>query len=587
MPLNRKACFVVIAVLRLLFSSISTDAQNLLSPPFDLPIRIDPNFKWGVNGHPIVQGSYFNSIGLQMDVLKELQAPYYRVDLLHLDENGTVPSVELAHFNELMSKAGAADIQVIPVMILRSDLYSLTPADAEIKGRALAAGFASRYGNYFSYYELGNEDDIPLITVPRTDGTGLDGTLVRDYDPDHLAVTCAYLRGMISGIKSVDPSAKTIVSGANHLLYYTLLLNEGVNFDILGYHYYWVNGYTDILHALSTTFAQKEVWFTEVNSYDAVRNNEYYPNLQDTIVGHFIQLLDQQTNIKGFFIYELFNEGYLTDSTREAKFGLIRIPYTAATSRQPLFYTYKLKIEETKRGWQDFIHSIYLYCNLREPDPLGLQYWTNIAASSHDIPGVIDNILPVESYRCYVWQLYRDLYDRNGDAAGVNNWTNQLLAGSTREQLAEIFCGSVDFWILSGSTNSGFISRLYRKLLNRSPLSVEVSSALNMLKNGGSRSSLAHDLLHSEEYYHIFVRAQYNALLRRNGNIDSISESWGVGLLDEGMTQLDFIKTLLNSYEFWLRGMEEGYVRNNPPFQFRAVSIPELIRDDKYYHCCL
>jgi hypothetical protein len=56
--------------------------------------------------------------------------------------------------------------------------------------------------------------------------------------------------------------------------------------------------------------------------------------------------------------------------------------------------------------------------------------------------------------------------------------------------------------------------------------------------------------------------------LRRNGNIDPVSENWAVGLLRGGMTQLDFIKTLLDSYEFWLRGIEEGYVRNNPPFQF-------------------
>ena len=585
MTLNRKTSSFTIGVLCLLFSCRKMDlpqASNmpsttsravtyLLPSPFDLPIRVDPGFKWGVNGHPIVQPSYYNSnsTGLQMSVLKELQAPYYRVDMQNLTENGSLPGDELTRFNDLMSNAVANNVQVIPVMILRSDLYSLTPADAETKGNALGAGFASQYGSYFPYYELGNEDDLPLITVPRTDGTGLDGTLARDYDPNHLATLCAYLRGMISGIKSVSPSAKTIVSGGNHLVYYTLLLNNGVNFDVLGYHYYWsINGYKDVLQAVSTTFAQKEVWFTEANSFDAVTKYGYNPNLQDTIVGQYIQLLDQHTNIKGFFIYELFNEGNLTDTTQEAKLGLIQIPYTATTSRVPLFYTYKLKIEEAKRGWEDLIYSIYLYCNLRTPDPSGFQYWTNVAASSRDIPGVINSMLPGESYMRYVEQLYQGLYDRVGDETGINYWTNELVNGSTREQVAGIFCGSTDFWILSGSTNSGFISRLYQKLLNRAPSPPEVTSAINMLNSGGSRSSLADSLLHSDEYYHIFVRAQYNALLRRNGNIDPVSENWAVGLLRGGMTQLDFIKTLLDSYEFWLRGIEEGYVRNNPPFQF-------------------
>jgi len=135
MTLHPKTSAIAIVVLCVLFSckkmdvpqtgnAPSTDPRGataqssyLLPSPFDLPIRVDPNFKWGVNGHPLVQPSYINSnsTGLQMSVLKELQAPYYRVDVQNLAENGTIQSTDLAHFNDLMSNAAANSVQVIPV----------------------------------------------------------------------------------------------------------------------------------------------------------------------------------------------------------------------------------------------------------------------------------------------------------------------------------------------------------------------------------------------------------------------------------------------------------------------------------------
>lgn len=375
---------------------------------------------------------------------------------------------------------------------------------------------------------------------------------------------------MIEGIDEEDPTAKTIINcgGWYHYGYFSLLNSAGVDYDILGYDWYAdIPDYLNILNTLQTTFASKEVWFAEINVQDYTILTT--PSLHRKRIEDLISHLDQATNIKALFVYELLDED--NQPGMEGVFGLIdwTVPgvYTNFTYKEG-YKMYKFKIEETKHGFEDFIYSLYTYANHRAPDPGGLVYWTNRIASSRDVPAIINEFLGAEFYGAFVEEQYQSLYGRAADPTGKSYWTNRLMTDMSRENAIATFCSDTEFWTLSGSTNSGFIDRAYQKLFNRAPSTTDVTYWTQRLTTGTSRMTMIEEMLHNDEYLHIFVRAQYNFLLRRNGNIDPTTESWAVGLVQNGMTQRGFIKTLLNSKEFWERGIWEGYVRNNPPYQF-------------------
>jgi hypothetical protein len=551
------------------FSSL--DMPEYLTEQYTLPIRVDSDFKWGISGHPLTQEPYLNNHALQADLIKELNAPYYRIDIPH-NENGEVN--DLYRFNSIITQTAAKNIEIVPVIFPpdTSTLFAYTISEAATKGYLLGKGFASRYKQYFNYYQLGNEEDGKLLPTVSPGS----GSQISDYKrTERIPIWVIYLNGMIAGINEEDPTAKTIVNngGWYHYGYFLLLDSLHVNYDILGYNWYTgIPDYLNVLNVLQTTFASKEVWFTELNVQDSTIL--VTPALHRKRIEDLISNLDRRSNIKAVFIYELFDEDQHFDPDEaniEDIFGLIdwTVPYVYTNFTYKEGYkTYKFKIEETKHGFEDLIYSLYTYANHRAPDPGGLTYWTNRIASSRDVPAIINEFLGAEFYGAFVEEQYQSLYGRAADPTGKSYWTNRLMTDMSRENVITTFCSDTEFWTLSGSTNSGFIDRAYQKLFNRVPTTTDNAYWTQRLTTGTSRMTMIEEMLHNDEYLHIFVRAQYNFLLRRNGNVDPISENWAVGLMQNGMTQRGIIKTFMNSKEFWERGVQEGYVRNNPPYQF-------------------
>lgn len=552
---------------QIIATSISSDlnVQGYLTEQYDLPIRVDGNFKWGINGHPLTQPAYLQNHGLQADLIKELGASYYRIDVPH-DQYGEINDMSL--FSATVNSASSNNIQLIPIVFPpdSAGLYSLSVADAAIKGKQLGKGFASRYKQYFDYYQLGNEEDIDLL--PKVNAP--DGSAPSHYNFSNFQVLASYFSGMIEGILEEDPTAKTIINcgGWYHYGYFSLLNDAGIDYDILGYDWYEnISDYQVVLNVLKTTFASKEVWFTEAHSLDMqVLTN---PSLHKQRILDLISKLDLGGNIKGFFIYELFDEDY--HAGVEGMLGLV--DWTSPTSvtdfnYKAAFKSYKFKIEETKNGFEDFVYSLYVYANRRTPDPIGLNYWTNRLADARDVPAIVNEFLGIEFFAAFVEEQYQVLYGRVADPSGKSYWTNRLMSDLSREDLIMIFSGGNEFWTLSGSTDNGFIDRSFHKLFNRAPDLNDINYWSQRLSSGTTRMEMIHEMIHDEAYLRIFVRAQFNLLLRRNGNVDQISENWAVALMQQGMTQRGFIQTLLNSKEYWERGIWEGYERNNPPYLF-------------------
>lgn len=311
----------------------------------DHPIKDD--FAWGANGHPLNQEAYWDNIDSQMAVLRTIGLKYYRVDMAH-DGEGVLNSLGAARFFRLQESAARNNITLIPVIFPPEAgmLYGLDTTTAYERGLAIGKGFAYNYGRYFSYYELGNENDGDILKQPVRDGSDS-----AHYDMARLRILASVLKGMSDGVKQEDSDALVIISNAGwmHYAYFQLLEHEGVRFDIIGYHWYQdLEHLREVLISLDVYFPGKPVWFTEVNAWNDQTGYSY--NYQKVRVKQYIDIIRRKgKNVKGLFIYELFDEPAHA-LANERSYGLIswKEPYKTF-SYKPLALMLKALLERIAR----------------------------------------------------------------------------------------------------------------------------------------------------------------------------------------------------------------------------------------------
>jgi hypothetical protein len=502
---------------------------------------------------------------------------FYRVDMA-TSRFGEISGWALTKFQELMPKCQAKGINVLPVLITKEyQTAGYTNDDAYYVGYILGNGFAVRYGSYFDYYALGNEEEGFALRTANNDGVNFyEGSdFDRDYDSTKFRKLVYFLNGLIEGVKAADPTAKTIINcgGWKHYGLYQGLQRYGVQYDIIGYHWYDDNldAFRQVLNVLPSF--NKDVWFTEFNrrlgSWDGNWNTVQttgYTN-QKLFLQQYLTELESKSFVKAIFIYELFDEptNHSTDPQDEAHYGIAfwSTMYTQYV-KKPAVRTLKFKIEESKSGYADYAYSLYLYCNERNPDPSGLDFWTNLFKQNKDRLSLINAFLPEESYGVFARHQISVLLERTITEAEWTYWINRMKSGTSMENIIAELCNSTEFWNLSGGTNDGFIERLYNKLLQRPSDPSGKQYWVNRLNTGSTKYLVTFEWVSGSEYQQLFVKAQMNKLLRRNNVIDQAEINTYTSQMQSGLSQINLIKTLLLSEEYWVKGIEEGYKRKYP-----------------------
>lgn len=298
--------------------ALPTDSSATV--PADTTPPVNSSFYFGVNGHPINQEAYLVlSPTEQIRLIRSLGMNIYRIDL-PIRSNGMIKLHE--RYVDLKKAADSAGVTLLPM---------LPPANMDYHGSTLASyesgyergrNFASIYKDDFLYYNIANELDNKCILPEKS------GTAVNHYDLIKFNIIAAQLKGMNDGIKSVDKDAKTIINACWMHYRYLLMLEEyGVDFDIIGYHWYdemerlaaKSHGIADITQFLSQKFS-KPIWFTEIN----VRNNTgaVEDEVQRNFLNNFILKCQKKKNpqVQAALIYELFNQPVF--ESLESHYGL-------------------------------------------------------------------------------------------------------------------------------------------------------------------------------------------------------------------------------------------------------------------------
>jgi len=449
-------------------------------------INTNDEFVWGINGHPVSDVDYVeSSLDQQLNLIKEHQLDFYRFDV-RINEAGEV-IWNPERFQELLIKSRQMEIELLPVILINQFLgdYKISESEAFRRGKVQMEGFTKKYGSYINYYALGNEQDIRIINEKT------DGKFTSDYDYEKFKIVAAYLQGMEEGIKSIKPEAKTIVNSAGwlHYGYYQLLKENNVNYDILGYHWYsFTDSYSrdfgegNNMNIIRNRFS-KPIWLTEINRADGSRG-DYYNN-QARLMERFIEDLNNHPQIKGFFIYELYDQPALSQSENskypQSEFGIIKWTSNPPNYNQfeykPVSDVIKFSVEEAKHGYEDYVYQLILTLTGSEPEKNELQKWTT----------------ELERYK------NREIFLRNYFAENqIQLFQNRIISG-TKKQVIEI---------------KTVMDSAYLKYLQRSPNIEESKFWTKKLQKKNQRIGIDETLLLSEEFWQNAIWSGYE---RRTG----------------------------------------------------------------------
>ncbi len=442
-------------------------------------LQVSEDFIWGVNGHPVTSKDYLNaSIDQQLSLLQQFQMNYYRFDI-RLDSQGNVILYE-KEFDELLLKAEKHNIDLMPVVLINLflDDYRISEAEAFRRGETQMKGFVSKYGKNIKVYNLGNEQDLRLILDHRT------GENTSDYDLEKFKIVASYFKGMISGIKQINPNAKTLINSSNnlHFGYLRLLENYQVNYDILGFHWYsFTRGSEKILKNSLNLLSQEfnhPIWITEINRRDGSYMD--FENNQPNLINSYISVIKTNPKVKAFFIYELFDEPSLYGLNKlfeQSEYGLYKMEIRSHNLQKfiskPVSNQIKYNIEESKNGLFNYLQSLYQYLMLPQPSDDELNYWKTQFNKSDTTEVFLESFL-IENQIYFKPQDFQEVSKENRNDEIVQ-----------------------------------FISQTYEHYLNRLPTDKEVKLWRRKLPNKKNRISINKVILLSQEFWENAMKTGY------------------------------------------------------------------------------
>ncbi len=149
---------------------------------------------------------------------------------------------------------------------------------------------------------------------------------------------------------------------------------------------------------------------------------------------------------------------------------------------------------------QAFVRAVYAGLLGRVPEPGGLDYWVGRLADGASRSAVLASIGDAdEQRRLVVRDAYRSLLDRAPDETGLAFWSSGIIDRLTEHELHAQMSASTEFYTRAGGTAQGFVTDLYRRLLNREPEPAGLNFWVEVLDHGAPRHTIADAFLVSAE----------------------------------------------------------------------------------------
>ena len=221
---------------------------------------------------------------------------------------------------------------------------------------------------------------------------------------------------------------------------------------------------------------------------------------------------------------------------------------------------------EGKQGTEGFVYRLYNVALTRDAEEAGLNDWNNqLTAKTKTAAEVGQGIFFSQEFQNhnysdvqYVKLLYRTMFGREADEAGLKGWVSKLNSGMSREYVYHGFAESQEFQNLCDSYHinrgtvtlgqyrdknegaTGYVARLYTKMLGRKyeDNGIEYWCKQYLTGKATIESIATNGFLHSQEFTNLnlsneeFVTRMYQTFLNREPD-EAGYKDW-VGKLNSG-----------------------------------------------------
>lgn len=232
------------------------------------------------------------------------------------------------------------------------------------------------------------------------------------------------------------------------------------------------------------------------------------------------------------------------------------VPGAAATltvrSEQPTGATVVLSPSRTLSPVQRYVERVYRDLFHRSVDATGLVTWTRALETGTPRVAVAHAITSSDEYRGrLVTRSYRTFLNRAPEPAGLAHWVRTLGSGLTIQQMEAGFLASPEYYRKAGGTPAGWVTGLYRHVLDRGAAPAEIRFWTDRLARGDDRSTVALGFLLSTEHLTTVVDGYYQELLGRS--IDPTGRATWVSLIQAGHRVEEIIGGIVASEEYFAR----------------------------------
>jgi hypothetical protein len=296
---------------------------------------------YGMNGHMAYNSGIYKTTtpAAQLALLKDLGATIYRCDVA----SGGMSQVLADALNGPFKGSG---VQILPVLNPKSAGWDVTSSEsaAYTLGYNLGVNCTTPLKGLVKYIECGNECDVALKI-------GGNGASCADWNPAYWPSFRGVIRGMIDGVKAIDPTIQVGVNVGIPMAYRALqMLWNGISpngtpngvggaalvrWDITMYHWYkssydiqYAGGSAavDILQVLKDSFG-KPIWLTEFGWSGSL-------DTPDSAAAYVTKAMTQYKSVKDKYNIQCIMMYCLID----ANYGLIKAD---GVTKNPAYAAYR------------------------------------------------------------------------------------------------------------------------------------------------------------------------------------------------------------------------------------------------------
>ncbi|HVX16023.1 MAG TPA: DUF4214 domain-containing protein [Pirellulales bacterium] len=184
--------------------------------------------------------------------------------------------------------------------------------------------------------------------------------------------------------------------------------------------------------------------------------------------------------------------------------------HTSATMREEL-------LPDGTQGTANerFISEVYRDLFHRQVDQAGLTFWNNLLDQGLSrlqvVAAIITTAMPGELGADLVTGMFEKFLDRAPDAQGLAYWVDVVSHQTTIEDTEAMIAGTAEFYALAGGTDVGFITRLFNLALDRAPDAQALAAFEADLASGMTREQVAEIVFNSHEYHQLEVAGYYQS----------------------------------------------------------------------------